>query len=125
MPVPRARPSRRRAARRPNEGVVSRRPTSRPALEAGPGTAPRWSPAVSTLAQSSAARVVITARHHNERMPAPYVVNGRFLQVRTTGLQRTARALLAAALDAGLDAEVVAPADVDDPLVDRRLRVPS
>ncbi len=58
-------------------------------------------------------------------MPAPYVVNGRFLQVRTTGLQRTARALLAAAIDAGLDAEVVAPADVEDPLVDRRVRVPA
>ncbi len=58
-------------------------------------------------------------------MPAPYVVNGRFLQARATGLQRTARALLAAALDAGLDAEVVAPAGVDDPLVHRRLRVPS
>jgi glycosyltransferase involved in cell wall biosynthesis len=58
-------------------------------------------------------------------VPAPYVVNGRFLQARTTGLQRTARALLAAALDAGLDAEVVAPADVDDPLVERRLRTPS
>jgi glycosyltransferase involved in cell wall biosynthesis len=52
-------------------------------------------------------------------MPAPYVVNGRFLQVRPTGLQRTARALLAAALDAGLDAEVVAPAGVEDPLVHR------
>ena len=58
-------------------------------------------------------------------MPAPYVVNGRFLQVQPTGLQRTARALLAASLDAGLDAEVVAPADVVDPLVDRRIRVPS
>jgi glycosyltransferase involved in cell wall biosynthesis len=57
-------------------------------------------------------------------MPAPYVVNGRFLQVRPTGLQRTARALLVAAREAGLDAEVVAPADVTDSLVDRRLRVP-
>ena len=55
-------------------------------------------------------------------MPPPYVVNGRFLQVRPTGLQRTARALLAAALDAGLEAEVVAPAGVNDPLVDRHLR---
>lgn len=58
-------------------------------------------------------------------MAAPYVVNGRFLQARPTGLQRTARALLAAALEAGLDADVIAPAGVDDPLVDRHLRVPS
>jgi glycosyltransferase involved in cell wall biosynthesis len=58
-------------------------------------------------------------------VPGPYVVNGRFLQARPTGLQRTARALLAAALDAGLEAEVVAPAGVNDPLVDRHVRVPS
>lgn len=57
-------------------------------------------------------------------MTGPYVVNGRFLQARPTGLQRTARALLAAALDAGLDAEVLAPAGVNDPLVDRHVRVP-
>jgi glycosyltransferase involved in cell wall biosynthesis len=53
-----------------------------------------------------------------------YVVNGRFLRVRPTGLHRTARSLLVAALEAGLDAEVFAPADTDDPLVDRRLRGP-
>ena len=53
-----------------------------------------------------------------------YVVNGRFLGVRPTGLHRMARSLLTAALDAGLEAEVLAPADTDDPLVDRRLRGP-
>jgi glycosyltransferase involved in cell wall biosynthesis len=53
-----------------------------------------------------------------------YVVNGRFLGVRPTGLQRTARSLVAAAAEAGLDAEVLAPVGVDDPLVDRRLRAP-
>lgn len=53
-----------------------------------------------------------------------YVVNGRFLRVRPTGLHRMARMLLVAALDAGLDAEVFAPGDTDDPLVDRRLRGP-
>ena len=53
-----------------------------------------------------------------------YVVNGRFLRVRPTGLHRMARMLLVAALDAGLDAEVFAPSDTDDPLVDRRLGGP-
>lgn len=53
-----------------------------------------------------------------------YVVNGRFLRVRPTGLHRTARMLLVAAFEAGLDAEVLAPADTDDPLVDRRLPGP-
>lgn len=51
-----------------------------------------------------------------------WIVNGRFLASRATGLQRVARSLLAAALAAGLDAEVVAPSGVDDPLVDRHLR---
>jgi glycosyltransferase involved in cell wall biosynthesis len=45
------------------------------------------------------------------------VVNGRFLRATPTGLHRVARSLLAAALDAGLDAEVVAPPGADDPLV--------
>jgi glycosyltransferase involved in cell wall biosynthesis len=53
-----------------------------------------------------------------------YVVNGRFLGARPTGLHRMARMLLVAALDAGLDAKVFAPADVDDMLVDRRLPGP-
>jgi len=53
-----------------------------------------------------------------------YVVNGRFLRAQPTGLHRTARSLLVAAVDAGLDAQVFAPADTDDPLVDRRLRGP-
>ena len=54
-----------------------------------------------------------------------YVVNGRFLRVRPTGLHRMARSLLVAALEAGLDAEVYAPAGTDDPLVDRLLPGPS
>ena len=53
------------------------------------------------------------------------VVNGRFLRATPTGLHRTARSLLVALLDAGLEAEVAAPADVDDPLVDLRLPAPA
>jgi glycosyltransferase involved in cell wall biosynthesis len=51
----------------------------------------------------------------------PLVVNGRFLAGRPTGLHRTARSLLAAALGQGLDAAVIAPAGTDDPLVGRTL----
>lgn len=49
------------------------------------------------------------------------IVNGSFLGRAQTGLQRTARSLLAAALELGLDCEVVAPAGVTDPLVDRHI----
>jgi glycosyltransferase involved in cell wall biosynthesis len=50
------------------------------------------------------------------------VVNGRFLRARPTGLHRVGRALLDALLEAGLDAEVVAPPEVEDPRVDRHVR---
>lgn len=45
------------------------------------------------------------------------VVNGRFLAAEVTGLQRTARSLLDAALAEGLDARVLAPATAADPRV--------
>ena len=54
----------------------------------------------------------------------PWVVNGRFLGAQVTGLQRTARSLLAAVREAGLDTEVVAPSSAHDPLVDRHLPTP-
>lgn len=47
------------------------------------------------------------------------VVNGRFLQGPQTGLQRTARSLLDALRERGLDVQVVAPAGVGDPRVSR------
>jgi glycosyltransferase involved in cell wall biosynthesis len=47
------------------------------------------------------------------------VVNGRFLSSRRTGIHRTARSILEAGRAHGLDLEVIAPADVDDPLADR------
>jgi glycosyltransferase involved in cell wall biosynthesis len=47
---------------------------------------------------------------------APVVVNGRFLRATPTGLHRAARSLLTAALDLGLEAEVIVPEGVDDPL---------
>ncbi len=47
------------------------------------------------------------------------VINGRFLRATPTGLHRVARSLLTAALEAGLDARVMAPAGVSDPLVSR------
>jgi glycosyltransferase involved in cell wall biosynthesis len=50
------------------------------------------------------------------------VVNGRFLRAQPTGLQRVGRALLDALLEAGLDAEVIAPRGVTDPRVDRHVR---
>lgn len=53
-----------------------------------------------------------------------YVVDGRFLLGRPTGLHRVARSLLDAALEAGLEAEVWAPRGADDPLVSRRFAVP-
>jgi glycosyltransferase involved in cell wall biosynthesis len=53
---------------------------------------------------------------------APLVVNGRFLRAQPTGLHRVGRALLDALLEAGLDAEVVAPQGVTDSRVDRQVR---
>jgi glycosyltransferase involved in cell wall biosynthesis len=46
-------------------------------------------------------------------------VNGRFLRATPTGLHRVARFLLDAAIEAGLDTEVLAPPGVEDPRVDR------
>lgn len=58
-------------------------------------------------------------------MTAPsYVVDGRFLVARPTGLHRVAREFVTAARDAGLDADVWAPSGTTDPLVDRTIRVP-
>jgi glycosyltransferase involved in cell wall biosynthesis len=57
--------------------------------------------------------------------PSPYVVDGRFLAARPTGLHRVAREFVIAARDAGLDAEVWAPNGTTDPLADRILRAPS
>jgi glycosyltransferase involved in cell wall biosynthesis len=51
----------------------------------------------------------------------PVVVNGRFLRGTPTGLHRVGRSLLDAARVAGLQAEVLAPAGVDDPRVDRHV----
>jgi glycosyltransferase involved in cell wall biosynthesis len=50
-------------------------------------------------------------------------VNGRFLTGTPTGLHRVSRALLDAARDAGLHAEVIGPS-AGDPRVDRILRMP-
>jgi glycosyltransferase involved in cell wall biosynthesis len=50
------------------------------------------------------------------------VVNGRFLRAQPTGLHRVGRALLDALLEAGLDAEVVAPQGVRDSRVNRHIR---
>jgi glycosyltransferase involved in cell wall biosynthesis len=58
------------------------------------------------------ARATVTAA-------APYVVDGRFLTTRPTGLHRVARGFVSAARDAGVDVEVWAPGRTDDPLVDR------
>lgn len=51
------------------------------------------------------------------------VVNGRFLAGTPTGLHRVSRALLDAAVDAGLDVEVVAPS-ANDQRVHRVVRMP-
>jgi glycosyltransferase involved in cell wall biosynthesis len=53
-----------------------------------------------------------------------YVVDGRFLAAKPTGLHRVARSFLVAAKDAGLAAEVWAPTGTTDPLVDRLIRLP-
>lgn len=53
-----------------------------------------------------------------------YVVDGRFLTARPTGLHRVAREFVLAARDAGLDAEVWAPSGTTDPLADRIIRAP-
>jgi glycosyltransferase involved in cell wall biosynthesis len=53
-----------------------------------------------------------------------YVVDGRFLTARPTGLHRVARSFVVAARDAGLEAQVWAPSGTTDPLVDRLIRVP-
>lgn len=52
-------------------------------------------------------------------------VNGRFLTPRTTGLQRTARALVVGLRRAGVDLEVLAPPGTCDPLVDRHVHGPN
>jgi glycosyltransferase involved in cell wall biosynthesis len=57
--------------------------------------------------------------------PTPrYVVDGRFLTARPTGLHRVAREFVIAARGAGLDAEVWAPSGPTDPLADRVIRAP-
>lgn len=61
----------------------------------------------------------------SHRSIAPYVVDGRFLTTRPTGLHRVARGFLAAAREAGVDFEVWTPGRVDDPLADRALPVPN
>lgn len=53
-----------------------------------------------------------------------YVIDGRFLLARPTGLHRVARSFVVAAREAGLDAEVWAPSGATDPLVDRVIRTP-
>lgn len=52
------------------------------------------------------------------------VVNGRFLRSRQSGMHRVGRELLDAARRQGLACEVLAPAGVDDPRVDRVVRGP-
>ncbi len=52
-------------------------------------------------------------------VPAPLVVNGRFLRATPTGLHRVARHLVAELRRMGVDVEVLAPAGVTDPLADR------
>jgi glycosyltransferase involved in cell wall biosynthesis len=56
---------------------------------------------------------------------SPYVVDGRFLTARPTGLHRVARGFVVAAREAGVDVEVWTPGQVDDPLADRAIPVPS
>jgi glycosyltransferase involved in cell wall biosynthesis len=56
--------------------------------------------------------------------PPRYVVDGRFLTTRATGLHRVARGFVAAARGAGVDLEVWAPRHVDDALVDRVVALP-
>jgi glycosyltransferase involved in cell wall biosynthesis len=56
---------------------------------------------------------------------ARFIADGRFLDAAPTGLHRVARSLAGAALDAGADLEIWAPAGTTDPLVARALRVPS
>lgn len=56
---------------------------------------------------------------------SPYVVDGRFLTARPTGLHRVARGFLVAAREAGVEFEVWTPGRVDDPLADRALAVPN
>jgi glycosyltransferase involved in cell wall biosynthesis len=53
-----------------------------------------------------------------------YVVDGRFLTARPTGLHRVARSFVAAARDAGVDLEVWAPSGSTDPLADRLIPAP-
>jgi glycosyltransferase involved in cell wall biosynthesis len=53
-----------------------------------------------------------------------YVVDGRFLASRPTGLHRVARSFVAAARESGVDLEVWAPSGTTDPLVDRLIRCP-
>jgi glycosyltransferase involved in cell wall biosynthesis len=53
-----------------------------------------------------------------------YVIDGRFLAARPTGLHRVARSFVLAAREAGLDAEVWAPAGTTDALVDRHFAAP-
>jgi glycosyltransferase involved in cell wall biosynthesis len=55
---------------------------------------------------------------------ATYVIDGRFLGSPPTGLHRVARSFIVAAKEAGVNAEVWAPGDATDPLVDRRVRAP-
>jgi glycosyltransferase involved in cell wall biosynthesis len=58
------------------------------------------------------------------RTGTSYVVDGRFLASRPTGLHRVARSFVAAAREAGVDLEVWAPSGTTDPMVDRAIRCP-
>lgn len=53
-----------------------------------------------------------------------YIVDGRFLVARPTGLHRVARSFVVAARDAGVDLEVWAPSGSTDPLADRLIPSP-
>jgi glycosyltransferase involved in cell wall biosynthesis len=55
----------------------------------------------------------------------PYVVDGRFLVVRPTGLHRVARNFLAAARSAGVPLQVWAPGGAGHELVDRAVPMPA
>jgi glycosyltransferase involved in cell wall biosynthesis len=66
------------------------------------------------------ARLAATALAAARRERVSLAVNGRFLRTpRPTGMHRAARSLLVAARRRGLDAEVLVPPGIDDPLADR------
>ena len=53
--------------------------------------------------------------------PLALIVNGRFLRVAPTGMQRAARTLVSALRESGLRFEVVAPRGTSDELIDRHV----